>query len=232
MKNILLLIIMSVFSVRVFGQHTNSITIERTDNHSASINLKNTVGFWHLSGPRSYESNNRFSLMWNGGNGYERFLTVLDNGNVGIGVGSPLAKLEVRGALRASYSSSRYLVMHSSSDGNSYINYTRGSSTSRLGFQINGSSKLSIMDNGNVGIGTTSPQSKLAVNGQIRAKEVKVLADITVPDYVFESNYKLRSLRETKTYIAENKHLPEIPSAAEIGQDRPGRYEHAPFEEN
>jgi hypothetical protein len=73
--------------------------------------------------------------------------------------------------------------------------------------------------NGFVGIGTTNPKSKLAVNGQIRATEVKVLADISVPDYVFEADYELRTLKETKEFVTENKHLPEIPSAAEIGEN-------------
>ncbi|WP_052444844.1 hypothetical protein [Flammeovirga sp. OC4] len=71
----------------------------------------------------------------------------------------------------------------------------------------------------NVGIGTDNPKSKLAVNGQIRATEVKVLADLSVPDYVFESGYELRTLKETKKYISENKHLPEIPSANEIAKN-------------
>lgn len=78
---------------------------------------------------------------------------------------------------------------------------------------------MAIIGNGNVGIGTNTPQSKLAVEGQIRATEVKVLADISVPDYVFEQDYELRTLKETKEYISENKHLPEIPSAAEIGEN-------------
>ena len=72
---------------------------------------------------------------------------------------------------------------------------------------------------GYVGIGTATPKSLLSVNGQIRAKEVKVQADINVPDYVFEPGYELRTLKETKEYIQKNKHLPEIPSSAEIGQN-------------
>ncbi|MFC3197598.1 hypothetical protein ACFOET_08240 [Parapedobacter deserti] len=49
--------------------------------------------------------------------------------------------------------------------------------------------KIVAMDN--VGIGTNNPQAKLAVNGNILAKEVKVKTDISVPDYVFEpiTNY-------------------------------------------
>ena len=82
-----------------------------------------------------------------------------------------------------------------------------------------GDASITIDNQRRVGIGTTHPQSKLSVNGQIRATEVKVLADISVPDYVFEHGYELRTLKETKEYITKNKHLPEIPSASEIGEN-------------
>ncbi|WP_286756110.1 MULTISPECIES: hypothetical protein [Roseivirga] len=72
---------------------------------------------------------------------------------------------------------------------------------------------------GKVGIGTKNPDSELTVNGNIHAKEVKVDLNIPAPDYVFEPDYKLRTLKETKEYIMENKHLPEIPSATEIGEN-------------
>ena len=76
------------------------------------------------------------------------------------------------------------------------------------------------LKSGKLGIGTTTPVAKLSVNGDIRATEVKVLTDVnSVPDYVFAPDYDLRSLEETKAYIEANKHLPEIPSAAEIGEE-------------
>jgi len=71
---------------------------------------------------------------------------------------------------------------------------------------------------GNVGIGTTSPKERLSVNGNIRAKEIKVEAE-NWPDYVFEKNYALLSLSELKAYIVENGHLPEIPSAKNAAQE-------------
>ncbi|MEP0986842.1 hypothetical protein [Ekhidna sp.] len=74
---------------------------------------------------------------------------------------------------------------------------------------------MTIVEQGNVGIGTTSPSHKLEVNGTIRSKEVKVEA-ANWPDYVFEPDYDLRSLEETAAYIKSNKHLPEIPSAKEM----------------
>jgi len=57
--------------------------------------------------------------------------------------------------------------------------------------------------------------SELIVDGGIRAEEIKVEI-VNGPDYVFEPDYQLRTLQETKKYIAENKHLPEIPSAKEM----------------
>ncbi|MBK1442517.1 hypothetical protein JHJ32_21135 [Parapedobacter sp. ISTM3] len=75
---------------------------------------------------------------------------------------------------------------------------------------------LVVANNGRVGIGTASPQAKLAVDGNILAKEVKVKTDITVPDYVFEEGYELPTLSEIAAYVKQHKHLPEIPSAKDI----------------
>ncbi|SEK53251.1 hypothetical protein SAMN05421740_1025 [Parapedobacter koreensis] len=76
-----------------------------------------------------------------------------------------------------------------------------------------------LLVSGNVGIGTTDPQAKLAVEGNILAKEVKVKTDIAVPDYVFGEDYQLSTLAEVEAYVKEHKHLPEIPSAADIKKD-------------
>ena len=68
---------------------------------------------------------------------------------------------------------------------------------------------------GNVGIGTTSPDAKLAVNGNIHAKEVKV--DLTGwPDYVFKESYTPPTLEEVEKHIKEKGHLINLPSAKEV----------------
>lgn len=38
-------------------------------------------------------------------------------------------------------------------------------------------------------------------------------------DYVFEDDYQLRSLPELKSFIAENRHLPNVPSASEMEEN-------------
>ncbi|MNK17323.1 hypothetical protein D3C87_355100 [compost metagenome] len=83
----------------------------------------------------------------------------------------------------------------------------------------NQTAKVTILPNGNMGIGTSNPQAKLSVDGNILAKEIKIKTDVSVPDYVFEPDYDLKSLAEIESYIKANKHLPEVPSAKEIQAD-------------
>ncbi|PSL34557.1 hypothetical protein [Chitinophaga ginsengisoli] len=80
--------------------------------------------------------------------------------------------------------------------------------------------QMIVTGTGNVGIGTlTTGTNKLAVEGTIAARRVKVTQAATWPDFVFEPEYKLPSLAELEAYIKANKHLPEVPSAAEVAKD-------------
>ncbi|MBL0152810.1 MAG: hypothetical protein IPP93_04725 [Chitinophagaceae bacterium] len=90
---------------------------------------------------------------------------------------------------------------------------------------------------GNTGIGTYSPNAKLHVNGtmlmggtadriatgyslsvhgKIICEEVKVQLYASWPDYVFDEKYNLMPLKDLEASIRQNKHLPNIPSAADI----------------
>ncbi|CAL2106806.1 conserved exported hypothetical protein [Tenacibaculum sp. 190524A02b] len=70
---------------------------------------------------------------------------------------------------------------------------------------------------GNVGIGTTKIPTgyKLAVDGKIGAREIKVESRAW-PDYVFTKDYNLPTLKEVENHIKEKGHLPNIPSAKEV----------------
>ncbi len=74
---------------------------------------------------------------------------------------------------------------------------------------------LHLSTKGNVGIGTTTPDTKLAVNGTIHTKEVKVDL-VGWPDYVFANDYTLPTLKEVENHIKENGHLQNIPSAKQV----------------
>ncbi len=69
-----------------------------------------------------------------------------------------------------------------------------------------------------VGIGTTTPKNALDVVGTIRSTEVKVEAT-PWPDFVFEKDYELKTLEEVEDFVAENKHLPEIPSEVDVNEN-------------
>ncbi|SRX74803.1 tail fiber protein [Aequorivita antarctica] len=77
---------------------------------------------------------------------------------------------------------------------------------------------------GKIGIGTSLPDELLTVKGKIHTQEVLVDLDGAVaPDYVFENyftgfseampEYRLISLEELETFLKENNHLPNVPSA-------------------
>jgi hypothetical protein len=68
----------------------------------------------------------------------------------------------------------------------------------------------------NATITETLTANRIRVNDLLCANEVKVSRTPCWPDFVFGSEYKLPSLNEVEEFITENKHLPNIPSAAEV----------------
>ena len=83
---------------------------------------------------------------------------------------------------------------------------------------LDGAFLFAQMFSGNIGIGTNDPGVwKLAVNGKIRAKEIKV--ETNWSDFVFEENYNLPTLEEVEIHIKEKGHLKGIPSAMEVEED-------------
>ncbi|MEH3112268.1 hypothetical protein [Pedobacter terrae] len=96
--------------------------------------------------------------------------------------------------------------------------YVNSSGKSDEGTIYSRSSGLNYL-NGNLGLGTTDTKGfKLAVNGKIRAQELKVEAT-NWPDYVFDKGYKVGTLEALEGYIKANKHLPDIPSAKDVKEN-------------
>ena len=55
--------------------------------------------------------------------------------------------------------------------------------------------------------------------GKIHTKEILVENTVPFPDFVFEDDYSLMNLQEVEQYIKEHKHLPAVPSAAEVEEN-------------
>jgi len=138
-------------------------------------------------------------------------------GNIGVGTTSPSDKLSVSGgaitldADQPLRGGGRWLISGNSTQ----VTVGTVNPGINLRFDAGAASRMFVNGtSGNVGIGTSVPDYPLTVNGSIHAKEVRVDLSVPGPDYVFANDYKLPSLEEIKIYIDENKHLPEVPSAA------------------
>ncbi len=181
-----------------------------------------------------------------GTNAVERMRIDL-NGNIGIGTDSPKARLEIVSAgsvytrtptLTVKDLTNRGTMFLESATDNptdfvfknnnrfSWVMSTRSSSDNyalRFYPSVNGTSwhnpTLTMLTNGNVGIGTTNPGNyKLAVEGVIGAREIKVTLD-SWSDFVLKKGYELKNLEKVERFIEENNHLPDIPSEKEVKEN-------------
>ncbi len=60
---------------------------------------------------------------------------------------------------------------------------------------------------------------EMSVNGEIVCEEVLVEASEAWPDYVFQKDYPLQELKDLRSFLEKNHHLPNIPSAAEVEEN-------------
>lgn len=81
---------------------------------------------------------------------------------------------------------------------------------------------MSLNGNGSVSIGTETPATGylLSVAGKAICTEMKVQLQANWPDYVFDEDYTLMKLEDLKIHLKNNKHLPGLPSAAEVEKDQ------------
>lgn len=111
-------------------------------------------------------------------------MTMLANGNVGIGTAAPSNKLSVSGGLLVDAgntnsggsldvtNSTNALIFGATGSGEGIASKrTAGGNQYGLDFYTGFTNKMAILSNGNVGIGTTAPAHRLDVNGNIRMQD-------------------------------------------------------------
>jgi len=213
----------------IVGEATNnsssvSLRLWGGTNNSASIQFYNDVTAPHFAG--SFGFNGLSNSTWLSGTA-----TTLNADGMGISNNAPLTKLHILGGQDAGLpnTSNGYVMLGSGTgtspnlviDNNEIMVRTNSAGADLLLQHDGGNIILCGNEQGGVGIGVLAGTSipagyLLAVDGKIISEEVKVQLSGNWPDYVFDKKYNLLSLDDLKKYISINKHLPNIPAAAEV----------------
>jgi hypothetical protein len=130
-------------------------------------------------------------------------MRIKGSGNIGIGTTNPTSKLHVNGNLRVENDLSL--------GGTSLVNVDAAGVTGGR-FKIAADGKVSL------GNPSTPGSYRLYVADGILAERVKVALKSTAywADYVFAPDYNLMPLGEVETFVQANRHLPNVPSAAQV----------------
>ncbi len=104
-------------------------------------------------------------------------VSVSSDGKVGIGTDKPDTKLEIAGGLTVGHDGDNSYIKFKAANGKTASIGTQDDNDQGFYVHTGGQYRLSVNQNGNVGIGTTNPQYKLDVKGQVRADNVTVKSD-------------------------------------------------------
>jgi len=219
-------------------QYGTEITVNTTGGWARSNRFRNenddkTIAFGAVSG-RAYISTG-FDIAADPTGYQNQKLTILENGNTGIGTISPVEKLDVEGAVQAvNHVRVKPEPGHAHHGGilnlkgaGSYSGWDVGAYYDNISFVSHAAGGRRVMwlnKNGKLVIGEWgtvdwSPNDyKLIVKDGILTEKVKIAVENSSDwaDYVFEEDYDLKSLEEVAEFVKENKHLPNVPSADEV----------------
>ena len=225
----------TAFGANTVAQSLNSFVIGRYNYNPGTYN------------PTTWVATDALFVIGNGTGPSSRSnaVTVLKNGNTGIGVSNPDAILHL---VKPAGSTANYVFRVDASGttppfiidagGNVGIGLTvssskleiRGNTNTNLSSSLNvrnnvGSSILKVRDDGKVTVGAV-PDNKIVGNYSLYVENgilvgMCKIANINTADwsdFVFYDDYNLMPLYEVEKFIKKHKHLPDVPSASEVSK--------------
>jgi hypothetical protein len=217
---------------------TTDATVRATVNGRLKAN-STSGGMWLSNIDDGFMGNNGSNIgFWTNGTniGWNAFQINKATGNVGIGNIAPSAKLEVTGSTYINSDGAGLVIDAGGLKRVGLMKYASKAGglwrASNVPFEIGrvtgtdvtaGLGATPAVDmffgtNGNVGIGTITPDAKLTVAGNIKAREVEVRITAGA-DFVFAHDYQLPNLGEVEAFVKANKHLPGIQSEKDMQEN-------------
>jgi hypothetical protein len=139
-------------------------------------------------------------------------MVINSNGNVGIGTSSPGVKLDVIGGVRSFSSAGNYGLITNGSfqavgdhGGTFMLDLDNTGAADLVNIKKSGTSRFYIKNDGNIGIGTTSPKNKLSVIGSDSTLYYNTTAPISVFQAVSPSTVLVAVDGNVDGYYAELK---------------------------
>ncbi|MGB3467345.1 MAG: hypothetical protein WBA74_18825 [Cyclobacteriaceae bacterium] len=207
------------------GVTPSSINTFTVFNNIATLGDGNYLKFQQSNASTNYfgirhHQSNRLEIGYDAGSGFTSTINMRYTGHVGIGIVpqfNDVSKLSVGGNasligdgnflfFKATTTTPLQFAIKHTHNNNLSFGFDSGS-----GFQ----NYMMIRNNGKIGIGLApffSTDALFSVDGLIASEEI-VVRDVTGADFVFDTDYDLRSLEEIEAFVKENKHLPEIAPA-------------------
>jgi hypothetical protein len=168
-------------------------------------------------------------------------------GDIGVGTSSPVADMHVRRTTQSTTEPTLLIentgttangnsaanLQITDLDGRTRIAFNDGSVGDDLTMELRdtqddflisfsgtGANELTIKKNGRVLVGNGDLE---VLNGDLEVVAGDVVVGgttLNVPDYVFDDDYDLMPLNQLGAFVTANKHLPNIPSAADVNAGR------------
>jgi uncharacterized protein YjdB len=219
-------------------------TVDQSKTATCAVTVSGTATGDNL-GNHMATMNIKLNDKWLSNDGGDKGIRIDNSGNVGIGITIPSTQLHIKNTandafltvetgINYKFAGIKLIGYHNTTTATSqiYMDYYGVTNNHGLNYisgrtdysnhwfkNSSGNVQMCILNNGNVGIGTTNPTTKLTVNGKILATEVEVVSSIA-SDFVFAPEYKLMPLSKLEVYLKQHRHLPEVKSAKEFAEKR------------